>query len=147
METAYAHASLMLAHDRRVLDVPLEERPQSRTSERIAWAKTILPVINQSVRDAHAQLHTGHQGIRSISPTRRSLGAKSGTVKCLTKMVTQKYVTRFAMQAAEATTALAIVGRLHDKAKIERNTLIALRSLMSRRGRLIGFVELGLEAD
>jgi hypothetical protein len=51
------------------------------------------------------------------------------------------------MQAAEATTALAIVGRLHDKAKIERNTLIALRSLMSRRGRLIGFVELGLEAD
>jgi hypothetical protein len=26
VETAYAHAPLMLAHDRRVLDVPLEER-------------------------------------------------------------------------------------------------------------------------
>jgi hypothetical protein len=29
VETAYAHAPLMLAHDRRVLDVPLEERLQS----------------------------------------------------------------------------------------------------------------------
>jgi hypothetical protein len=28
-ETAYAHAPLMLAHDRRVLDVPLEERLQN----------------------------------------------------------------------------------------------------------------------
>jgi hypothetical protein len=51
VETAYAHAPLMLAHDRRVLDVPLEERLQSRTSELLAWAKTI-PVINRSVRDA-----------------------------------------------------------------------------------------------
>jgi hypothetical protein len=52
VETAYAHAPLMLAHDRRVLDVPLEERLQSRTSELLAWAKTMLPVINRSVRDA-----------------------------------------------------------------------------------------------
>jgi hypothetical protein len=65
VETAYAHAPLMLAHDRRVLDVPLEERLQSRTSELLAWAKTMLPVINRSVRDARTQLQTGHQDIRS----------------------------------------------------------------------------------
>jgi hypothetical protein len=56
------------ANDRRVLDVLLEERLQSRTSELLAWAKTdktMLPVINQSVRDARAQLHTGHQDIRT----------------------------------------------------------------------------------
>jgi hypothetical protein len=61
VETAYAHAPLMLAHDRRVLDVRLEERLQSRTTELLAWAKTMLPVINRSVRDARAQLQTGHQ--------------------------------------------------------------------------------------
>jgi hypothetical protein len=55
----------MLAHDRRVLDVPLEERLQSRTSELMACAKTMLPVINRSVRDARAHLQTGHQDIRS----------------------------------------------------------------------------------
>jgi hypothetical protein len=58
----------MLAHDRRVLDVPLEERLQSRTSELLAWAKTMLPVINRSVRDACAQLRTGHQDLRSYFP-------------------------------------------------------------------------------
>jgi hypothetical protein len=54
----------MLAHDRRVLDVPLEERLQSRTSELLAWAKTMLPVINRSVRDSYT-IQTGHQDIRS----------------------------------------------------------------------------------
>jgi hypothetical protein len=52
----------MLAHDRRVLDVPLEERLQSQTSE------LLLPVINRSVRDARAQLQTGHQDLRSYFP-------------------------------------------------------------------------------
>jgi hypothetical protein len=70
----------------------------------------------------------------------RSLGMKSGTVKCVTKMVTQEYVTRFAMQAAEATNTFAVLGRLHDKAEVDRNTLIALSSLSCRRGRLVGFV-------
>jgi hypothetical protein len=52
---------------------------------------------------------------------RKSLAAKISTVKCVTvmvtqekcvtDMVTQEYVTRFAMQAAEATNALAVVGR------------------------------------
>ena len=55
----------MLAHDRRVLDILLEELLESRTSELIAWAKTMLPVIRQSVRDARTQIHTGHQDIRA----------------------------------------------------------------------------------
>jgi hypothetical protein len=42
VETAYAHAPLMVAHDRRVLDVPLEIRLQSRISELLVWAKTII---------------------------------------------------------------------------------------------------------
>jgi hypothetical protein len=50
----------MLAHDRRVLDVPLEERLQSRTSELLAWAKTMLPVINRSPRRS-LNYTTGHQ--------------------------------------------------------------------------------------
>jgi hypothetical protein len=68
-------------------------------------------------------------------------------MKCVTGMVKQEYVTRFAMQAAETTNALAIFGGLHDKAEVDRNTLIALSILADRSGRLVGFVELGLEAD
>jgi hypothetical protein len=49
---AYAHAPSMLAHDRRILDLPLEEQIQSRTSD---LAKTMRSVINQSIRDAGAQ--------------------------------------------------------------------------------------------
>jgi hypothetical protein len=62
---AYAHAPLKLAHDRRLLDVPLEERLLTRTSALLAWAKTMLPAINRSVRDARTQINTGHQDIRS----------------------------------------------------------------------------------
>jgi hypothetical protein len=65
VETAYAHVPLMLAHDRRVLDVPLDERLQSRTPGLLSWAKTMLPVINRSVRDARSQKQTGHHDIRS----------------------------------------------------------------------------------
>jgi hypothetical protein len=65
VEMAYTHAPLMLAHDRRIIDVPLEERLQSRTPELLAWVKSILPVINRNVHDARAQLQTGHQDIRS----------------------------------------------------------------------------------
>jgi hypothetical protein len=65
VETAYAYAPLMLACDQRVLDVPLEERLKSRTSALAACVKTIFPVINQSVRDARAEIHTGHLDIRS----------------------------------------------------------------------------------
>ena len=52
----------MLAHDRRLLDVPLEERLLTRTSALLAWATTMLPAIN---RDACTQINTGHQDIRS----------------------------------------------------------------------------------
>jgi hypothetical protein len=62
----------MLVHDRRVVDVPLEERLKSRTSELVAWFKTFDPVINQSVRDARAQIHTGHQDIRSYRGRHRN---------------------------------------------------------------------------
>ncbi len=55
----------MLAHDRRLLDVPLEERLLTRTSALLAWTTTMLPAINQSVRDACTQINTGHQDIRS----------------------------------------------------------------------------------
>jgi hypothetical protein len=62
-------------------------------------------------------------------------------------MVTQENVTRFAMQAADATNPLAIVGRLHDKPKSIKNTLIELGSLTGRRSRLVGFVKFGLETN
>jgi hypothetical protein len=75
----------------------------------------------------------------------RSLGAKSTTVNRVTGVVAREYVTYFAMQAAKAADALAILGRLHDKSKVDRNTLIALSSFAGRRGRLIGFVDLGLD--
>jgi hypothetical protein len=58
-------STLMLAHDRRVLDVPLEERLLTRTSALLAWAKTMLPAINRSVRDARTQIKTGHPDICS----------------------------------------------------------------------------------
>jgi hypothetical protein len=69
-ERAYAHVPIMLAHDRRVLAILEERLQQSRISDLSVWAKTMLPVINQSVHDARAQLHTGHQDIRFFSPTR-----------------------------------------------------------------------------
>ena len=56
--------TLRLARDRCVLEVPLEERLQSRFSELLVWAKSMLLVINRSVRDAREQFQTGHQGIR-----------------------------------------------------------------------------------
>ena len=59
----------------------------------------------------------------------------------------QEYVTRIAVQAAEATNAIAFFGGLHDKAEVDRNHLIALSSLAGRKGKLVGFVEHGLEAD
>jgi hypothetical protein len=51
------------------------------------------------------------------------------------------------MQAPETTNALAVLGRFQDEAQVDRDTLIALSSLADRRGRLVGFVELGLEAN
>jgi hypothetical protein len=50
-----------------------------------------------------------------ISLDGRSLGAKSSSVKRAAEKVTQVYVTRFAMRAAEVTDTLAIFGRLHHR--------------------------------
>jgi hypothetical protein len=74
----------------------------------------------------------------------RSLGAKSSSVNCVTKMVTQEYVLRFAMQATETTNALAVLGRLPDKAEVDRNTLIALSSLAGRKLDLLALCSLAL---
>jgi hypothetical protein len=57
----------MTSRDRRALFVLLESRLQSRISDLSAWAKTMLLFINQSVRDARAQLHTGHQDTPTYS--------------------------------------------------------------------------------
>jgi hypothetical protein len=51
------------------------------------------------------------------------------------------------MQGAEVTNTLAVLRRLHDKVEVDRNTFIALSSLAGRRGRLVGFVEFGFEAN
>jgi hypothetical protein len=59
--------------------------------------------------------------------------AKSSAVKRVAGIVTQEYVTRVAMQAAEVTSMLAIFGRSHDKAEIGRITLNPLSSLVGRK--------------
>jgi hypothetical protein len=46
METAYAYGPLRLAIDRRILDIPLEQCLQSRTSDLVAWVKTMFPIIS-----------------------------------------------------------------------------------------------------
>jgi uncharacterized membrane-anchored protein YhcB (DUF1043 family) len=38
----HMHTPAHVSHDRRVLDVPLQERLQSRTTELVAWARTML---------------------------------------------------------------------------------------------------------
>ncbi len=60
----------MLAHDRRIFDTPLEEQLRMRTHDIKAWTATMLPVINQSIRDAKAQIATGHRDIRSYTTDR-----------------------------------------------------------------------------
>jgi hypothetical protein len=54
----------MLAIDRRMCDIPLEERLQGRTSDIAAWNKTMQPTI--SISEAQKQLCTGHQDIRTF---------------------------------------------------------------------------------
>jgi hypothetical protein len=73
----------------------------------------------------------------------RSLGAKSCAAKRAAEMVTEDYITNFAMQAAEVTST----EDLPNISKVERNTLIALNSLAGRTDRIVGFVKLGLKAD
>jgi hypothetical protein len=60
---AYASSPLMLAIDRRIFDIPLEERLQARASDLDAWTKTMLPIIRLSISEAQNQIQTGHQDI------------------------------------------------------------------------------------
>jgi hypothetical protein len=55
----------MLAIDRRIFDIPLEERRQARTLDLDAWTKTMLPIISLSISEAQNQIRTGHQDIRT----------------------------------------------------------------------------------
>jgi hypothetical protein len=52
VDTVCAYESLMLALDRRVLDIPVGERLRTRTFDLVTWAKIIFPVVHQSIRDA-----------------------------------------------------------------------------------------------
>jgi hypothetical protein len=55
----------MLAHDLPIFDIPMEERLiKSRTSDLVAWAKSMFSAIHQSLHDAQEQVHNGHQDIR-----------------------------------------------------------------------------------
>jgi hypothetical protein len=65
---AYASSPLMLAIDRRIFRIPLEERLRSRTSDLEAWNKTMLPTIRLSISEARNQILTGHQDIRTFLP-------------------------------------------------------------------------------
>jgi hypothetical protein len=65
MTMAYASSPLTLAIDRRIFDIPLDERLQGRTSDLVAWTKTMLPAIRLSISAAQNQLRTGHQDIRT----------------------------------------------------------------------------------
>jgi hypothetical protein len=53
-----------LVHERRVLDVPLEERLQLLTSELLAWAKTMLPLSTE--RPQRSPLHNYKLVIKDI---------------------------------------------------------------------------------
>jgi hypothetical protein len=54
-----------------------------------------------------------------------------------------RYVTRFSMQAPEATNTLAIFGRLYNKSKVDN--LMASSKLAGTGGKLVGLAKLGLE--
>jgi hypothetical protein len=63
--------TLVLALDRRIFDIPLEERLQSRTTDLVAGTKTIFPVIHHSISEARAQIRTGHTASVIVSLTRQ----------------------------------------------------------------------------
>jgi hypothetical protein len=62
---AYARSPIILALDRPIFNIPLEERRQLRTSDLVAWTKTMFSVIRRSISEARKELRTGHQDIRT----------------------------------------------------------------------------------
>jgi hypothetical protein len=87
METAYSYGPHVLAHDRRIFDTLLEEQLRMRTPEITAWNTTMSPIINQSIRDAQAQIATGHKDIRAYKidrttpPTETTTNAATNVTK------------------------------------------------------------------
>jgi hypothetical protein len=87
METAYSYGPHMLAHDKRIFDTPLDEQLRMRTPEITVWNTTMFPVINESIRDAQAQITTGHGDIRAyttdrtISPTEPTTNATTNVTR------------------------------------------------------------------
>jgi hypothetical protein len=81
---SYASSPLMLAIDRRIFHIPLEERLRLRTSDLEAWNKTMLPTIRLSISEARNQIIIGHQDIRTFLPIKaapvRYLSATLATV-------------------------------------------------------------------
>jgi hypothetical protein len=59
--------------------------------------------------------------------------------KRVAEMATQEYVIRLTLQTAEVTNTLALFARLHDKSKVDRNILIASRSLRVEEVDLLAF--------
>jgi hypothetical protein len=64
-QIAQRRVEMACAHVPLIVDIPLEERLQSRTSDLVAWTKTMLPVIRDSISEAWKQRRTGHQRIRT----------------------------------------------------------------------------------
>jgi hypothetical protein len=62
-----AHASLRSTAPRRPTGRATANTNLCTMQQLLAWATTMLPTINQSVRDACTQINTGHQDIRSYS--------------------------------------------------------------------------------
>jgi GTP1/Obg family GTP-binding protein len=119
------------------------------------WSRRLDDVsgLRKQVKDFSAATKFSsevHPNVFGIDRGSGTLGAKSSTVKRVTEMVTmvtKEYVRRFAMQAADATNALAVLGRLLDKVEVDRNTLIALSRPAGRNGKLVDFEKLRLEVD
>ena len=55
MTMAYNSSPLMLAIDRRIFDIPLEECLQGRTSDLAAWTTTMQLTIRLSISEAQNQ--------------------------------------------------------------------------------------------
>jgi hypothetical protein len=56
---------LMLAIDRRIFHIPLEEHLRARRSDLKSWTKTMLPTFRLSISEAQNKIRTGHQDIRT----------------------------------------------------------------------------------
>jgi hypothetical protein len=84
----------MLALDRRVLVIPLEERLQSRTSNLVTLAKIMFPAVHQIIRDTRAQFHTESHDIRiyfsdttAAEPTTNTTAPTTTTLRTVSRLL------------------------------------------------------------